>query len=226
MLLFLVSRAFAVDPLLNAGFETGDFSSWNVWGDQTLVVAEAYEGAYAAQLSLDPGIDGFQESGMYQDVLGAAVGERLELAVMARALPADPLVGTGVLLLGWETYGPDDASDFGTVEVALSSDGAWSEGTVAFVVGEGMETVRFVLLLDGETLGADGTVQVDDLRLVPVVDDDTGTDTDTDPPAEGCGCTSAPRAPLGPFAGLILLWRRRRAGPARRGGGACGAGAR
>lgn len=211
MLLLLVADAFAVGPLQNGGFETGDFSNWNAWGDETTLVAEAYEGAHAAQLSLDPAIDGFQESGLYQDALGAVAGEHLEMTVMARALPADPVTGTGVLLLGWETYGPDDASAFGTVEVALPTDGSWSEGTIDFVVGEGMETVRYVLLLDGETLGASGTVQVDDLRLNTLVDDGE-PDTDAEPePAEGCGCASAPRLYPAPFVGLILLLRRRRA---------------
>lgn len=189
MLLALrLPAALAMDSLENGGFEDGFFTGWEAWGEQTAVVEDAYEGAYAARFALDPTIEVFQQSGMYQDVAGAVPGERVQLTAVVRTPVEDPVTGGGELLLSWE--GVEDGTQSGILTVPFAADGAWSGVKLDLVVPDGITTLRYVVLLNGEGAGSGGTVLVDDLRLDPYAEDlcaDTLGDQPDDSDGDGLG---------------------------------------
>lgn len=190
--LLLAAPALALDPLQNPGFEAGDFSGWTAWGPETAVLTDAaYEGTSVARLTLDPTQTGFQQTGLYQDVQNAVSGEHLQFTILARVDTADPVTADGRLLVKWEATGSSGYSSSYQV-VPLAADGTWTYGKVGFTTPEGATSVRYVLLFEASTAGADGAVSVDMAAIAPYVDDlcaalfDQTADADSDGIGDDC----------------------------------------
>jgi MYXO-CTERM domain-containing protein len=192
-LLLLTQAASAFSSPTNHSFESGDFSSWSHWGAGTIVSTDgAYDGSYAAQLSLDPSSTGSQEYGLYQDVPGISAGEHVQFTILASMSVANPLTAGATLRIKWEAYNGPTYQGASETIVPLPVDGSFGYGKVELTVPADNTLLRYTLLIEGPQAGAGGTVYVDYAQISPYMDDwcpeilDQPLDADGDQVGDDC----------------------------------------
>lgn len=138
--------------LTNAGFETGDLTGWNPFGDTIAVSTDdPFAGTYHADLSADDPGDNY--AGMYQDQ-AASAGELWEATIWAR-LVASP-GGSAIIRLKLEFI-----TGSGTVQIddalLTTVSGSYSQLVASGVAPDTTTAVRITPVV--ELNGAIGTIQ-------------------------------------------------------------------
>ncbi|QNN25315.1 hypothetical protein HED60_24540 [Planctomycetales bacterium ZRK34] len=162
--LAILSAGSAQAALVNAGFETGDLTSWNSFGDSiTVVTTDPNTGAYHADLSADDADPNY--AGMYQDQ-AASGGQLWNGSIWARLVSSPG--GNAMIrlklefIVGGSPVQIDDA-------LLTTVSGSYTQLTVSGIAPVGATIARLtpVVELNGELGSMQGFFDDAALTLIP-----------------------------------------------------------